>query len=86
MKKLIRNLKLRDRDEEVIAQQKQVNIEQIALQEHKAKSLEEIGVQRSCLHRRPLSLDDQHYEPIDAAVEELRKGFIYAEILTPKHF
>ena len=84
---VIRNRKLRDRDEEVIAQQKQVNIEQIALQKHKAKNLEEIGVLRSLSSvHAPLSLDEYHAEPIDVSVEELRKGFIYGDILTPKYF
>lgn len=78
---------VRDYDEEVVAKQKQFNVEQEALQKHKARSLEDTGVFRSLSSvKAPHSLDDYHAEPIDVSVEELRKGFIYGEIFTPKHF
>lgn len=84
---VIRNRRQREWVEEEAAQQKQLNIEQEALQKYKAKSLEENVVPRSFTSvHAPLSLDEYHSEPIDVSLEELRKGFIYAEILTPKHF
>ncbi len=84
---VIRNRKQREKVEEETTQQKQHNIEQEALQKHKARSSEETGVLRSLSSiQAPHSLDDYHAEPIDVSVEELRKGFIYGEILTPKYF